>query len=557
MRVMNHSKESNSHVEDALDLSTTPAQVDNLAGEEKNAEVHLKTWLLIGAINLIYFTQLVNLVGAGSLARDIASVVGGGVDKQIWFTSVVAILTTTLSIPISQAADYWGRKPFLTICTFLGFVGSIIISRANTVNTVIAGITVSSVSYGAQALLHAVISEVLPRKFRSFAQAAVNVSSSLGVIVGAYMGGALVRNGHPEHFRIHWYVTAALYGTSTLVTALFYNPPPRELQVLLSTSQKIHQLDWLGYVLLIVGLVMFCLGLSWYQYPYAFDDAHVLAPFVVGLAFMLALVIHQWVLKKDGMFHHDLFQHRTFPIVSFCSFCEGLSFYCANAFLPFQLSFYTTDPLFIGLHFSIGAYAAIVFAALGATYSWRTKSLRPPIVLGFLTFTTYNVLMATANTNTPERNLWAYPVLLGMGLGCCITPLVAVAQFATPAAFIAMASGLMISVRSLGGSIGLPIYNAVFNKVLAENLAQRIAAAATAGGLPESSLTSFIEAIVSGDEITLQEIPNATSEVIAAATVAMKDAYSIAFRYVWVTAGAFGFVGLIGELKPCPATQGL
>lgn len=64
--------------------------------------------------------------------------------------------------------------------------------------------------------------------------------------------------------------------------------------------------------------------------------------------------------------------------------------------------------------------------------------------------------MATATPGSSNA-VWGYPVLLGIGLGACLIALLTVAQLSTPPELISTASGLMIGVRSLGGSIGLAI----------------------------------------------------------------------------------------------------
>ena len=58
----------------------------------------------------------------------------GGSDQTVWLTSVIAITTVVLGPPVSQAADYWGRKWFLVILTSFGAVGAIIVSRATSVS---------------------------------------------------------------------------------------------------------------------------------------------------------------------------------------------------------------------------------------------------------------------------------------------------------------------------------------------------------------------------------------------------------------------------------------
>lgn len=64
--------------------------------------------------------------------------------------------------------------------------------------------------------------------------------------------------------------------------------------------------------------------------------------------------------------------------------------------------------------------------------------------------------MATA-TKTSSVAVWGYPVLLGWALGMTLITLVTVAQLSTPPELIATASGLVISVRSLGGTVGIAI----------------------------------------------------------------------------------------------------
>ncbi len=83
------------------------------------------------------------MVGSGAYARDITGVVGGATDR-VWFTSVIAILTVVLGPPTSQAADYWGRKWFLVGLSACGTIGSIVISRSNTIEMAIAGLLLAA-----------------------------------------------------------------------------------------------------------------------------------------------------------------------------------------------------------------------------------------------------------------------------------------------------------------------------------------------------------------------------------------------------------------------------
>ena len=467
---------------------------------------------------------------------------------MVWLTSVLTILTVVLSPPVSQAADYWGRKWFIVFLSAMGFVGCIIVSRADSIGMAIGGLTVSGFSYGCQPLIHAVVSEVLPRKYRSYAQATTNMSIALGAILTLLIGGALTRNYNAVGFRTFYYITAAVYAVTTIGVGLLYNPPPRELQIKLSFHEKIRRLDWIGFALLTIGLVLFCLGLSWAQNPYPWSSAHVLANFLIGVAVTAGLIVYEWRFKRDGMFHHGLFRDRNFPIALLCVFCEGIAFFCANNYFAFEVTtFYTTDSLMVGLHYTVAFYAFFISAVFAGWYCWKTKSLRLPTCFAFVLFLIFYILMATANKNTPEANIWAYPLFLGSGLGIALTALMVAAQFSTLPELIAIASGLMISVRSLGGTVGLAIYNAIFNSAMSQHVASNIAAATLPLGLPETSLGALIGALVAHNATALAEIPGADLDIIEAGNEALLDAFTVAFRHVWIAAGAFALLAVIGE----------
>ena len=113
------------------------------------------------ACNGAYFAQLLALVGSGFLANAISTLFGPN-HQGVWLSSVITILTVVLGPPVSQVADLWGRKWPLVIALAFGGIGSIVASRAQSMGTVIAGFTILAVIFGAQRLVDAVVSDILP-----------------------------------------------------------------------------------------------------------------------------------------------------------------------------------------------------------------------------------------------------------------------------------------------------------------------------------------------------------------------------------------------------------
>jgi MFS family permease len=326
---------------------------------------------------------------SGQFARDIAAAVGGSTES-VWLSQAIVILTVILGPPVSQAADLWGRKWFLVILTACGFIGSIIISRSTSMGMAIAGEVICALAYGSQALLYAVVSEILPRRYRPAAQGGINASLGAGGIVALLAGSAMVRD-YKEGFRVFYYMVAAILAVAAMVCAVCYNPIQRPLQSSLSTREKLKRLDWVAYAVLSISIVLFVIALSWAENPYPWKSAHVLALLLIGAAFLVVLVVHQAKFKKNGLFHHDLFKgDRNFAIALFIMFVDGAAFFAVNGYFAFEVSvLYETDVLRVGLRFCIVFFASVVSSLMIAVYSSWSKNVRYPIIVSFALFVVF------------------------------------------------------------------------------------------------------------------------------------------------------------------------
>jgi hypothetical protein len=283
-------------------------------------------------------------------------------------------------------------------------------------------------------------------------------ANGLGLITGLVVGGALNRHGNPSGFRHYFYIAMALFAIASAICVFAYRPLPTRLQTTYTFREKVAQLDWIGYGLLASSLVLFSVGLFWSQNPYKWSDPHPSATFAVGLALALLLILYETKFKADGMFHHGLFEsNRNFTIATICVFCEGIAFFAANIYFAFQVSvLYEADLLIVGVRFSIAFMATIVASGFTGIYCAITKKVRWATVVAFVIFMVFFICMSTTNRNT-SMPVWGYPVLLGWALGMTLITLITVAQLSTPPELISIGTGLIISVRSLGGTIGIAI----------------------------------------------------------------------------------------------------
>ncbi len=410
----------------------------------------------------------------------------------------------------------------------------------------IGGQAVSALAIACQPIIHAIASEILPRKYRPLAQSCTNTSAALAGIVGLLSAGALTAH-NPNGFRTYWYMTAGMYAASALIIVLLYHPPVRELQVQLSTRQKLARLDWVGYFLLITGLVLFSYSLTASISIYPWKSAHILGPFMAGVALLFAFFIYEWKFTRSGMLHHDLFSRgRNFIVAELCILIEGMVFFSANNYFGFEVVvLYGFNQFKAGLYYSVAWYCLIISTTTAGIYCSRTKTVRVPTMIAFGFFVLFNALMASLSLST-QNNAPGYAVFMGLGLGTALNALVVVAQLSTPPELISITTGLMIATRSFGGTVALSIDTAIFSNTLSSKIPAKVTAATIPLGLKPAYLGELIGSLTTKNTTALAQIPGITPKIIAAAGTAIKKSYSLGFRYIWVTAAAFSALALIG-----------
>jgi hypothetical protein len=115
---------------------------------------------------------------------------------------------------------------------------------------------------------------------------------------------------------------------------------------------------------------------------------------------------------------------------------------------------------------------------------------------------------------------------------------------------IGLATGVLGSLRALGGAIAQAVYVSVLDNELQKNIPAYVGPAATSAGLPESSIADLLSALSASSGTSssgLDAVPGITENIIAAATAAMKVAYSRSFRVVFFCTIPFSVVLIVSS----------
>jgi MFS family permease len=360
-----------------LDLLQEDIESDNYEG------LSISIVLVYLAMCIGNFCQLFQLVASGAYRIQLTATVGGA-STSIWVLQCLAFISTITAPMTAQFADIWGRKWVVVFLSALNCLGVLIVSRANSMTMVIAGQVLSGIGFGAQSLYYAIPSEIIPRQYRPIAQGGINIVIAISGVTSLLGGAVLVQTG-PDGWRLLWYILVGLLALTVMLTSFFYNPPPRPQSQKLTSREKLHQLDWIGYALLTIGILFFSMALTWFDNPYPWSNVHVVAPFVVGTVGLIGLGCYNGFFKNDGLFHHALFKKdRNFALALFCIAVEGATFMGANSFFVLEmLVFFETSLLRAALRYCIFFIAMVFGAGFAAIYDSFTKTIRLPTVVSY------------------------------------------------------------------------------------------------------------------------------------------------------------------------------
>jgi hypothetical protein len=110
---------------------------------------------------------------------------------------------------------------------------------------------------------------------------------------------------------------------------------------------------------------------------------------------------------------------------------------------------------------------------------------------------------------------------------------------------IGLVSGVLATIRTAAGSIAIALYSSLLSSGLTKYLLEYVPDAAIGAGLPASSVTDLLAGISAGSYV---DVPGITATIIEAVGHAVKQAYSMSFRTVFLATLPFGAILLVSAI---------
>ncbi|KAI9655540.1 MAG: hypothetical protein M1821_005333 [Bathelium mastoideum] len=471
----------------------------------------------------------------------------GGTDRWIWFVLGNLLALASICPFVGSLSDLIGRRYVAIVGASFLILGNIVSSTAHSMNVFIGGMVLSGIGAGINELTAlAATSELAPTRKRG-KYVAVLVFTIIPYCPSVLWGQLVASHSSWRYIGL-WCALWAFIGLVMVV--FFYFPPPRVNSQGLTRREVLGQIDYVGGLLSISGMLLFMMALQWGGYQYKWSSPHVLATLILGVVLLVAFVIWEGWGAKHPIFPKRLKQApRILLLTLVITFISGANFFSVILFWPTQaFNVYGQNPVGVGIRgipigFSILAGACICLWLL-SVFRGRNREL---MIVSSIFMTAGTGAMSIANPSNLNV-LWIILIIAGLGIGGIVVPASIISTIICPDDLIATVSALTLSVRVIGGSIGYCVYYNVF--------IQKFVPLATyyIGGVMEVKLniTSpevIKEAITLTGASLLEEMkmlpglenPLAWDAVVAAGQLAYAEAY----KWVYYVSIAFGGISII------------
>jgi EmrB/QacA subfamily drug resistance transporter len=407
-------------------------------------------------IALMLSTSLIAL-DSTILATAVPSIVDdlGGLGQFPWLFSVY-LLAQAVSVPVySKLADTIGRKPVILFGVALFLVGSVMCGIAWDMTSLIVMRAVQGLGAGAVLPVTVTIAgDIYTVAERAKAQGYLASVWATSSVVGPTLGGVFSQF---VSWRWIFFVNIPL---CLLAAAMLWRSYSESLE------RREHRIDYAGAAVLTVALTLLILAVLEGGQAWAWGSWQSITSFAVGAA-LLAIFVAIERRAAEPVIPFEIFSRRLIVATSLVSIGIGAVLVGLTSYVPTFLERTTgATPIVAGL-----AVAALTVGwPISASQSGRLYlriGFRPTALIG-LSLAALGSLGLWLASATP--NAWtaaAASFVVGLGLGFVATPTLVAAQASVPWHERAVVTGTNMFMRSVGSAVGVAIFGAIANAVIA------------------------------------------------------------------------------------------
>jgi MFS family permease len=178
--------------------------------------------------------------------------------------SLVTLVNTlcqgVVNLLVGSISDVIGRRWFLIGGQIFGIVGAVLGGSSRNISMLVGASVFTGIGAACQLTYPLLVMEIVPNKYRGWAQGIITLSVLPSLGFGPIVGRAIIESWG---WRGTYWVSAIINGIGLVLLFVFYFPPNFvDLQDKKSAWQQAKEIDYLGFVLYAGSIICILLGLS-------------------------------------------------------------------------------------------------------------------------------------------------------------------------------------------------------------------------------------------------------------------------------------------------------
>ncbi|KAJ1871698.1 hypothetical protein LPJ55_003706 [Coemansia sp. RSA 990] len=387
--------------------------------------------------------------------------------NSIAWISTSFLLASTATQPLyGRLSDIFGRIETLIAGLVIFLVGSAISGAAQSMGMLIGGRVVQGL--GASALISLVmviVSDISIERERGKVASVFAAIWAASSVLGPVLGGVFTQSG--GGWRWVFYFSLPVGGVSGIFILLFLHlPRPHD-----SFMQKLKRVDFAGMAVLIGGVVMVLLALEFGGREYGWSSVTVLCLLIFGVAVIAIFVLIEWKVPKEPIMPLRLFKNRNVGISLAQQIFMGAALFGPVFYTPIFFSVVkNSSAINAGLHLLPFLLPITIVSVITGFAVSKTGRYREFQWAGTAIVTVGLCLLMLFDEDVSTGKSIGILIVSGIGMGMLMQPFLLCLQTAILPRDIATGTTLFVATRSLGGAIGLSVFQTVQLNQLAKEL---------------------------------------------------------------------------------------
>ncbi|RGP73143.1 trichothecene efflux pump [Fusarium longipes] len=502
------------------------------------------------SLNVIatYFVLQASAAALSNILQDVGPSENQSLFSTLWTTGqAVSILM------MGRITDRFGRRPFVLSTHVLGLVGAIVGCTATEFNTLLAAMTMLGVAAGPAGACPLFIGELMSNKAKFLGIMTVTVPNIVATGFAPYLGQRLSIQGS---WRWIFYIYIIISVIATSLIFVWYHPPSfKQLHgTKISKREELSKIDWVGIVLVTVGISLFLLGVSWGGQPKnPWDSAKIIGLIASGAATLIVFGLYEVYGRPERpMVPPKLFRDmRGFVCILIISSIMGSMHLSLVIIYPQQVVNIFGSSLknweeaaWMSATASFGTWAGVLI--LGSLFH-LIKHIRWQIIMGAIWLTSFLGAMSSI-TRENKNSAIALSFLTGLVVAWAQDITMLLVQFITTDENLGVAFAVVAAARPFCGSIFTAAFISIYTNRYPRELEARLISTVHDTGFPQASFSSLVDAARSGSREAVNSVPGMTTKVAVMVSQAMADSYTASYAHVYYFAMALGAIPIVAGL---------